>query len=108
MSLAGALSTQLDLNRLLRSISPEVSIHRERLWVPEPLIYWGSSGKNVHQNWKLSQGRAKMKNRPYSGPKTEAKLHVFSVYCPRLPIQKMNQEEPSRVGCKTGVGGYLT
>lgn len=46
-----------------------------------------------------------MQNRPYSGPKTEAKLNVFSVHCLSIPIQKMIQEELSRVGYKTGVGG---
>lgn len=45
-----------------------------------------------------------MQNRPYSGPKTEAKLSVSSVHCLSIPIQKMIQEELSRVGYKTGVG----
>lgn len=43
-----------------------------------------------------------MKNRP----NTETKLIVFSVHCLSLPIyiQKMVQEELSRVGSKMGVG----
>lgn len=45
-----------------------------------------------------------MKNRLYSGPKTEAKLHAFSVHCLSLPLQKMVQEELHWVGYKTGVG----
>lgn len=54
--------------------------------MPESLAHWGSSEKNVQQNWKLGQGRTKMKTRPYSGPKTE--LNVFLSTASVYPFRK--------------------
>lgn len=72
--------------------SPEVSIHRERLWVlgPSPP---GAPPRMVSSNiGDQGVGKGKMKNRPNSGPKTETKLNVFSVRCLSLPFQKWSRK----------------
>lgn len=68
-----------------------------------PLTREAPLGRASRKVRDQGSGERKMKNRPNSGPKTEAKLNTFSVHCLSLPIQEMVQEELSRVGSKTGV-----
>lgn len=91
------LPSQLQKQLVLKSL-------RDKLWVPVPLTSEAPPGRASSKVGDQGSGEGKMKNRPNSGPKTEAKLDTYSVHCLSLPFQEMVQEELSRVGSKTGVG----
>lgn len=108
MSLAAVLSTQpawrtRTAEPTSETAGPQV-IERDKLWVPVPLTSEAPPGRASSKVGDQGSGERKMKNRPNSGPKTEAKLDTYSVHCLSLPFQEMVQEELSRVGSKTGVG----
>lgn len=95
LDLSSQLQKQLVLKSVLRGRGSGCRV---------PLAGEDPPGRASSKVGDQGSGEGKMKNRPNSGPKTEAKLSMFSVHSLCLPIQEIVRKELSRVGSKTGVG----